>query len=332
MRPEIEEFWTWWATARPSIETAIADGDWGDLPEQITSRVHAINPDLSWEFGPGEVARHCLCVTSGGLRGLRTIAERWLRAAPPADTNWEFHAARRPERDRFSTGIAFEVEGAEVEPASARFSVDVDEDRRLVHVEIFHPIFPHVPAPVRGQITFLVLEWLLGEDGIERWLGAISIAADEPLGALTPDELIEVIDRLGREPEEPTFALLSGMDADGWPLLITVRQPLKRVEYPLFDLHAEVVVCYAEQQDNGLPELGELDRLTRIEDGLLSALGDEAILAAVVSSRGRRTFHLYADAEGPAPALLESWQTVSAVDANVAWSHDPAWDAVGRFL
>lgn len=332
MTPPIEEFWAWWATARSGIETAIENGDWGDLPDHLTERVHAIDPGLSWEFGPGVTARHCLCVTGGGVRELRTVAERWFRAAPPADETWEFYAARRPDRDRFIRGVTLQIGGVDLEPSDARFGVELDEDRRLAHVEVFHPVFPEVPAPVRGQITFLLLDWLLGEDGVEQWLGGISIADCEPIGAITPAELVDQIERLGHAPAEPTFALLGGTDQHGWPVLVTARQPLKRVEYPLFEFHAEVVVDYIQQPDNGMPEIDELDRLSDLEDGLVASLGDDAVLAAVVSNRGRRIFHFYADAQGPAPTLLESWQTVSSVPVEVAWEHDPAWDSVRQFL
>jgi hypothetical protein len=92
----IEAFWAWWPTARPSVERAIATGQWGDLVEQLTRRVHEMHPDLAWEFTRGQRAQHALCVTPEGRPELRALTERWLQAAPAADPTWEYHPARPP--------------------------------------------------------------------------------------------------------------------------------------------------------------------------------------------------------------------------------------------
>ena len=92
----IEAFWTWWPEAGARISAAIADRKLEEaLIAEVTAKVQAIHPKLTWELGPGGTAQHAFCLSSGGDPELRRLTERWLRAAPATDAVWEFHPARR---------------------------------------------------------------------------------------------------------------------------------------------------------------------------------------------------------------------------------------------
>ena len=54
-----------------------------------------------------------------------------------------------------------------------RFTVTVDPHRELMHVTSFHPAFAAMPDDMRGMATFLILDRVLGEDTVQRWLGGI---------------------------------------------------------------------------------------------------------------------------------------------------------------
>ncbi|MCC5952336.1 MAG: DUF695 domain-containing protein [Acidimicrobiia bacterium] len=336
-RPEIDAFWRWWADARHRIEEAIDSGVWGTLPDELTEVTLDIHPDLEWELSSGTASRHALCVTSGGVRELRSLAERWRQAGPPADATWEYHAARPPDLNAFEGGTTLQLAGQFVDPAAARLVIDVDAERQLIDVTLHHPAFADMPRPAQAQVGFLVLDWLLGEDGVDRWLGAVDVAEQLPDGAVAPLALPEAVAELDRVSEpHGAWALLQGTDPDGWPVLITARQPLPRSAFPLFDLRGSVTVAYRQQPETGFPEPEELDRLAALEDELVEAVGPEAVLAAVVSRRGERTFHFYADADGPAPTLVEAWSTLAAGGESqegvvVVWEPDPAWSEVRRF-
>ena len=45
-----------------------------------------------------------------------------------------------------------------------------------VHVQVSHPAFAELPDDARGQITFLFLDALLGEDVVEESIGEVSWA------------------------------------------------------------------------------------------------------------------------------------------------------------
>jgi hypothetical protein len=156
----IAEFWRWWAGARTQVAQAIASGTSPALASEIGDRVEAISAELEWELTPGLNARHALIVTAAGKAELRATTARWLAAAPPADEVWEYHAARVADPAVFDSKLG--IGEASMDMGEIRYSFTVDEDRRQVDVTCYHPGFAGVPDQVRGQVTFLTLDWLLG--------------------------------------------------------------------------------------------------------------------------------------------------------------------------
>jgi hypothetical protein len=105
----IAAFWSWWPAAHGRIEAAIGGGGFPKaLVSEIAARVGAIDADLDWELSPGNVAQHAFCLSAKGDPVLRRTTERWLAAAPAADSTWEFHPARigRPRGDDAHAGRA----------------------------------------------------------------------------------------------------------------------------------------------------------------------------------------------------------------------------------
>ncbi len=95
-RHPIVAFWEWWATEGQRIDPRRASPS----TEELGRRVASIHPDLTWHFGAGTIAEHCLIVSAGGVAEVRPVAERWLRAAPRADAAWESRSAKYPTRTR----------------------------------------------------------------------------------------------------------------------------------------------------------------------------------------------------------------------------------------
>ncbi|MBT2550965.1 hypothetical protein, partial [Arthrobacter sp. ISL-65] len=92
----ISAFWRWWsAEGARLLSAAVTTGDYRDLPDTLDAMVKAIGPGLGWETGPGIRARHQFCLSGAGDPGLRVLAERWRRAAPPPTPMWEFAGARQ---------------------------------------------------------------------------------------------------------------------------------------------------------------------------------------------------------------------------------------------
>jgi hypothetical protein len=288
----IAAFWAWWPQARPGIEAAIDSGEWEDLQRALAERVDAIHADLQWELAKGQRARHALVVSPGGHAELRAYAVRWLGAAPPADDTFEYHASR--QADPSGMQFTMRIDDAELALADLRFGFAVDPDRDQADVTVYHPAFPGLPEEIRGQVSFLSLDWLLGEDNVERWVGHVEFGGAPPPDAQPGTQLRAAVDRLAAEEKDDVWALMSG-DADGWPVIACAQRPLVPVRFPRFDTHLAVTLPYRAANDGGLPVEGSLEALRAKEDEVTAALHGTGTLLAHETTRGVRVLHYYVD-------------------------------------
>ncbi|MFF5227568.1 DUF695 domain-containing protein [Dactylosporangium sp. NPDC000521] len=324
----IVEFWAWWPSVRPAVTAAIAGGGWGSIPDDVSRRVHAIHKDLTWEFSAGRSARHALVVSAGGDAELRATAARWAALAPAADPEFEYHTSRQPDHSTLTATI--EIGGQKLDLAELRFAFERDGD--AVDVVCHHPGFRRLPETIRGQVTFLALDWLLGEEGVETWIGAVEFAADEPDGARDPLDLVAAVDALREEHREPKWVIMRATPPDAPVILAAAARPLRSVRWPRFDTYVGVTLPYEDLTDAGLPDEASLAALRDFEDGpLATALRGDGELVAHESSGGKRTLHYYVDGATTAGADLAA--------AAAAWSegrskverrHDPSFEAVAH--
>lgn len=303
-RPEAEtiaEFWQWWATARDDVAAAIQAGTVPEFTDEIGRRVHAVNADLLWELSPGGTSAHALAVTSGGQAEIRAVAARWLAAAPPADETWSYRSVRAADPTTFESTI--ELDGHQLKLADIRYGVTVPEHGRQIDVVCYHPAFAAVPDDVRGQITFLTLDWALGEDEVEIWLGRITWTTVEPARPRTPAELRRAVDAVAAD--EDSWVLMRA-DRKGMPVLASAASPLRPARWPRFDLHVAIRLPYQRYNEGQLPVDESLTALRAFEDELTAAVGANGALVAHETGDRLRTLHYYADSQTNARAELES--------------------------
>lgn len=320
----IAAFWSWWSTARLRIEPAVIGGPRPDLVEEITGYVHAIDPGLGWEVGSGQRAKYSLCVTPQSRPELRSVTQRWVRAGPPADALWEYHPARPASLDALQATLA--IDGRELDPAQARLHLQVDEERQVIDVGVYHPALRKLRKRTRPTVAFLLLDWLLGEDGVERWVGGIDVHVKEQSGTVAAEALPEIVQALAERHPGPTWAVFKGVDREGQPVLAVARRPLKRIDWPLFDLHGRLTVGFAGQDP---PDMTE--GLEDLQSSLLGLLGEQAVFVARETYSDHRDVHVYCDSQGPVPDMVESWRVPQALPVAVVWEHDPAWMALRRY-
>jgi hypothetical protein len=321
----IGAFWAWWPQARPRIEHAIATGDWSDgIVAEIAARVGAIDPKLEWEFGRGTAAKHVLSVTAPGHRALRATAERWRRAGPAVDGDFEFAASRQPNLSNMESTLR--LDGHELALADLRYTVWLDSERAEVDVGAWHPAFPDLPEPARLQVAMLSLDWLLGEDAVEVWIGAIDVLTSAPAHAGPADLVLAAVGELVESHRKPVWSLLRGTGPKG-PLLAMVQVPLKPARWPLLDTHIRLAVPYDRANDAGFPTEGSLEALRDLEDHITARM-DGAELVAHETTSGVRTFHLYADGTLPAEVLKPLVASWAEGRTRLDVSADPDWAAV----
>ncbi|MGY0002362.1 DUF695 domain-containing protein [Micromonospora sp. I033] len=331
-RPEAEtiaEFWRWWATARDDVAEAILTGAVRDFADELGRRVHAIHPDLQWELAPGVTSAHVLVVTSGGQATIRAIAARWLTAAPPADETWSYRSVRTGDRSAFESTI--ELGGHSLELTHVRYGVAVNMQSHQIDVACYHPAFADLPDNIQAQITFLTLDWALGEDDVETWLGKITWTAIEPTNPRTPEDLRHAVTAVAGD--EDSWVLMQGQRRDGTPLLATAASPLRPARWPRFDLYMPIRLPYQRHNEGQLPVDESLAALRRFEDELSAAIGGNGALVAHETGGRERMLHFYVDSQSNARTELEShlprWREGRAT---VETQLDPAFERVRHLM
>ncbi len=297
----IADFWRWWGTVRDDVAVAISSGGVDSFTPGFSSHVDAINDSLQWELTKGESSAHALVVTSAGDPALRATAARWLAAAPPADETWSYQSMRKADPSVFESTMV--INDQKVELAHIRYAITVHQESHQVDVECYHPAFAHLPEEVQSQITFLTLDWTLGEDGVEIWIGSIGWSAAEPFNPKTPEDLRNAVAAVSTD---DSWVILQGQKRDGTTILATAASPLRSARWPRFDLHMPIVLPYRVFNEGQLPIAESLEALRAFEDRLADAIGANGTLVAHETSGRVRTLHFYVDSQTNARAEIES--------------------------
>jgi hypothetical protein len=324
-------FWRWWSVAGAGLITAAAmTGVYGDLPEIIGAMVMAIHPELRWETGPGARSRHRLCVSGSGDPRLRVLAERWRRAAPPPTETWEFAAAREPQPGMLSGTL----EGLEqpVDLGLARVAVDWDERRAVAELTVFHPAFTRMGTNDCRQAGRLLVDWLLGEDDVQRWVGAINVTRADPRDSQPAAVVPEFFQAVATRNPDPRWTMREAKTSSGHRVIVCALRPLRWVDHPLMDLHTAVRISFRRTVDDGLPDGEALIGLLHLEQDLDSLVGPRGRLVASETSNGLRVLHYYSDSEDQNGRDSFDRFARSRRDVQVAHTYDPGWGRVRKFI
>jgi Family of unknown function (DUF695) len=315
----IEEFWTWWATARDRIAAAIEGGTVGDSVAEISDRVDRVHKDLAWELAPGRTSKHALVVSPEGNPVIRPNALNWLAAAPPPDGTWEYYASRQPGE----LGV-LQAGGVEVDLGEVRSIASWNSDRQRVDVKLWHPNLETAPEYTRSQVGFLFLDNLLGEDTVERWIGEIDVL-DAAIGGRTADELRAEVQRQAAAASTESWMLATRMDKRGDEAIVLVNTSIKPIDHPFHQHHAVVTVAVGSEHLAGDEARGA--ELEQAEERLVEAMaGASAVHLGRVTERRRREIHFVAQSAEPARAAAESWSKAERhLQPEIKVRHDPEW-------
>ena len=312
----LEGFWAWWAGAKDSIAADIPRGTVGSRAAEISEQVNRVHPSLAWELGKGATSEHAFVVSCEGNPEIRPVALRWAASAPPADATWEYHPSRQPGPPQI-----LDIRGVRVPFSEVRSITSWDEARETLDVRLWHPAFDGLPTEVKAQISFLFLDNLVGEDDVERWIGAIDADPAAQAGR-TADELRDEIRRRVESSTGENWALLEGTDGRGDPVLVRLNSSLKRIDHPYAGDHLEVTL--ARGFDQGTPELTR--EIAAAEEELETALKGIAVEAAHITDRRRRVTH-FVTAEGErARSVAQEWAGRHGEwGPKVTLQPDPTW-------
>ncbi|MBT2547207.1 DUF695 domain-containing protein [Arthrobacter sp. ISL-65] len=326
----ISAFWRWWSSEGAGhLSGAVTTGEYRDLPDTLDAMVKAIGPRLGWETGPGIHARHQFCVSGGGDPGLRVLAERWRRAAPPPTPTWEFTGARR--RQPGMLAVTLEVAGTSIHLGLSRVSVTLDEERAQAKVRLHHPVFTRLTPGYQHQVASMLLDWLLGEDDVQRWIGSITAAETERPDSLPATALPEIIEAMTARHAYTGWTLKDAGISPGPRTIIRALRPLRWIDHPLLDLHTAIQIGYPQTRPDGLPDYDEAIDLHQLEEDLRAALGPRGLLVATQTLNGRRILHYYTDSEDQNGRDMIDRFAETRPEIEVNHTHDPGWTLIRPF-
>jgi hypothetical protein len=314
----IESFWKAWGDIRAALEIDIAAGEYGDGTEGLTDAVETIHDDLEWEIRDGKSARHALCLSSGDP-GLRHLAQRWVDAAPPADTVWEFHPARTPIEPEM-----FEIDGLDIDPALATCFAEVDPDAEHLSITVSHPEFRGLDEANRFQATFRMIDDLLGEDGTEKWIGSVDATPIVPHGAAPLTDLPRMVDELAATATGERWVVFEDEDPSD-PSSLDINLAVKRLDHVYATDYVSANLHFEDPEGQAVPTEEQAAQLNALEDELLAAIGHRGIAFARGLFPGILVLHFYMEPE--ATPIAEDWAmrhrtTVYHLDVE----SDPGWD------
>lgn len=223
MTDAIANWWKAFEAAAPRIVAHFRKQDW-DLPAWMQEHLGAVHPELMWEFGPAVRAKgHRLVITPETRRDLRPLVREMLRRAP-AIAGWEFYEYRLPEElndasQSVQGRTGGNLDGMQVAASLGHFN--------LIDLKYFFPPEDFDEQEAAG-VAFVATESLLGEEVLDRWIGAIEVEkAMEGESLLPLDELLAAVNSLIDEiratlPDQPWHQ--ADLDNAMWSSLTCERE------------------------------------------------------------------------------------------------------------
>jgi hypothetical protein len=160
-----DEFWKWFQANEPRLYAVKPDS--AAIFDELAAQMHAIDPDLTFEFGPvQDDGRREFVISAGGIRSAFSAVEA-LYAKAPALKRWtwvKFRPRRLPISD-----VSFG--GKTVHAADVRYLMAKDGDK--VGIMLFLNGYNDAEKATLGQIGYLLLDEALGEYAMETQVGAI---------------------------------------------------------------------------------------------------------------------------------------------------------------
>ena len=317
----IAAFWTWWETGRAKLEAAIDSGEPSEIPEIITGLVHDIHPDLEWQLAPGPSAARSFALSSGGDPSLRLITAQWAALAPENDDDWEYHPARVP-----TVPVAFEMDGVAINPDLATLTTVEEELVEQLEVILYVPGFERLEPEGQMRVALYLLDAVLGEDDVERWIGFIDTVNEAPAEGRPLAVLPDLVAAFASTATGEGWDVVEEQERNAFPAISTINRALKRLDHLEHTLHLEMVIEMNQWTDLGLPTEDEAKDLNLLEDDLGHTLGGQAVFAARETEECIRRLHYFIRPYEAVEETIDQWaELIESHTIEPVLSYDPDW-------
>jgi hypothetical protein len=326
----IHRFWNWWSQCRTELEAGLEAELPAPLLSDVSKQVEALHPELVWELGQGADGAYVLSLSGEGNFELRKLTEAWARESPREIQRWEFRPARPPKPEALELTLGFSEH--ELPLKDLCFVSELDSSRARVNLGLFHPAFSAMSDAQRTRAAFVVLDLLLGEDNVERWIGAIEPWPERPAEARPIDELAGLVAEVAASASTPRYTVAQAVSSDGRPVLSSINLTLRRLDHLFHDWHLEVAIPFLGVQPSGMPGPGELSLAQVLEDELAADMKSIGVCYGHVIQEGRLRMLFYVQDKAAAEEVVTRWAS-RHTDRKVQriWCQDPEWDNFRRF-
>ncbi|MFL5342222.1 MAG: hypothetical protein ACJ8F7_18910 [Gemmataceae bacterium] len=228
---------SWWEAFRGKAaaldELFRGQSNWEVAP-WMTRHLGDIDARLTWEFGPDHVTGgHQLVVTPESHKQLRPLVATLIDRAP-ALPDWSFSPYRLPESLDMARQL---VEAKTGEPLPERLTVRANAgELNRIDVVVESPGFPRSDKQQALHQAFVLVELLLGEEVLDKWVGTIEVERSRPgKHSLPPERLKPTVDALvvaalDQLPSQPLWAEPSPDQGS-----VLKLEPGKQDDYPAKD-------------------------------------------------------------------------------------------------
>jgi len=168
----IRAFWQWFSTHQCEVARMLDMDDTAGLARVMNEQMDALTSGLAWEIGPGLVEPYMLVLPAEGDVNRRMVIARILEAAPRLE-GWEFHSAR-PTRP-FQPEVRLPDKHLTFQSSKWRFRLAPSANSDRFDLEIFDDELATHDQTTGLTAAFILLDAVLGEDIVERWIGNIQI-------------------------------------------------------------------------------------------------------------------------------------------------------------
>ena len=171
----IDTWWTAFEAKSDDIDALFSrrtSAEW-DLAEWMQENLQQVHPQLMWEFGRAiHTKGHRLVITPESRRDLRPLVDSILKHAPNLD-RWEFYGYRLAEDYDMAAQMVKSRSGGDISNTS--FRAVIGAYNRIDLVFLAEGYSENEQQALND--VFVAAETLLGEEVLDKWIGAIKVGA-----------------------------------------------------------------------------------------------------------------------------------------------------------
>ncbi|MEZ6132064.1 MAG: hypothetical protein R3C59_25665 [Planctomycetaceae bacterium] len=270
MLRKIDAWWYEFARNTERLDALFRQADQWDLPGWMKRHLQSIHPDLMWEFGPGvKGAKHRLVITPENRPDLRPMVNDMIAKAP-RNSEWEYYPYRLAESVDAALATVKGRTGVDVSDVTVAVSLG---DANRINLVYRRDRLPE-DRELAFDAAFVATESLLGEQALDRWVGAIQVVDD--LAPVEPGQRFLSLSRL-----KPTFVAL----VDG------TRSQLPSLPWSAMFEDAEWAVLKLQPEEAGdYPDRSDLLTCVTCHPDLVAATFADAPFYSERFSRCSETF------------------------------------------